>query len=150
MSYSPVCIFFLQPPTLAIYSCLLFTFYSKYSSSNVTAGGSQYVICAKYQIHKTFNQQFQPRGYNSRVLHKPSVEHYPHHTISCPVATSPYSTWNALALTRSPKGVAVHKLLLHSKCLGCGFEAEISCVWSVLRQSKGTPWVILLRHYLRR
>ena len=36
-----------------------------------------------------------------------------------------------LALTRSPKGLAVQKLLLHSKCLGCGFEAEISWVWSV-------------------
>ena len=34
-------------------------------TSNITAGGSQYVICAKYKIYKTFNQQSQPRGYSS-------------------------------------------------------------------------------------
>ena len=82
------------------------------------------------------------------VLHMPSVEHYPHHHFL--PSTSPFSTWNALALTRSPKGVAVHKLLLHFKCLGCGFGADILCMISVLRHSKGTPCVILLRHYLRR
>ena len=59
----------------------------------------------------------------------PPIEHYPHHHFL--PSTSPFSTWNALALTRSPKGVTVHKLLLHSKCLRCRFEAEISCVWSV-------------------
>jgi len=58
--YSLVCIFLLQPPALAIYNCLLFYLHPISSSSNVTAGGSQYVICTKYEIHKTFNQQLQP------------------------------------------------------------------------------------------
>ena len=51
----------------------------------------------------------------------PSVEHYPHHHF-LPMQYLP------LALTRSPKGLAMHKLLLHSKFLWFGIEAEISCV----------------------
>jgi len=46
---------------------------------------------------------------------------------------------------KGPKGLAVHELLLHSKFLWYGIEAEIFCVWSV--------WVTLLQlfqHYLRR
>ena len=47
---------------------LVAVLHSTPSSSNVTAGGSQYVICAKYEIHKKFNQQLQPsmfsRGYS--------------------------------------------------------------------------------------
>jgi len=56
------------------------------------------------------------------------------------------STWNALALTRSPEGVAVHKLLLHSECLWCVFEdRDILCMISVLKQSEGYPPPIM-RH----
>ena len=50
--------------------------------------------------------------------------HTYHHLLP---STSPFSTWNALALSRSLKGVAVRKLLLHSKCLWCGFEDRDAC-----------------------
>ena len=66
--------FFSHPHWPYITACCL---HSTPSSSNGTAGGSQYIICAKYEIHKTFNQQLQPRGYSSDTT--PSVEHYPHH-----------------------------------------------------------------------
>jgi len=55
----------------------------------------QYVICAKHEIQI---------GVTVVVLHMPSVEHY--HFLP---STSPFSTWNASTLTRSPKGVTVHK-----------------------------------------
>ena len=58
--------FFSHPHWPYITACCL---HSTPSSSNVTAGGSQYVICAKYEIHKTFNQQLQPRGYSSGTTH---------------------------------------------------------------------------------
>ena len=49
--------------------------------------------------------------------------------------------------------MAVNQLLLHSKCLRCGFEdRDVLCMISVLGQSEGSPWVILLQlpqHYLR-
>jgi len=58
--------FFSHPHWSNITACCL---HSTPSSSNVTAGGSQYVICAKYEIHKTINQQLQPRGYSRGTTH---------------------------------------------------------------------------------
>ena len=76
------------------------------------------VICASM---KFIDQQLQPslfsRGYSVVILFWGMWTH--HHFLP---STSPFSTWNVLALIRSLKGVAVHKLLLHSKCLWCGFE----------------------------
>ena len=137
MSYSPVCIFS-HPHWLYITACCL---HSTLSSSSVTAGGSQYVICAKYEIHKTFNQQLQPRGYCSDITHAIcwtlSSPSFPAH------AVPPFN----LALTRSPKGLSMHKLLLHSKFLWFGIEAEISCVWSVCWGNPGVPFGLSFSNY---
>jgi len=117
---------FLQPPTL---NCLLL--HSTPSSSNVTAGGSQlYVICAKYEIHKKFSKQLQPsmfsRGCRCGTTHAHAVTlsqgmrtHY--HFLP---STSPFSTWNALALTRLEKGVAVYTTFQMTLDL----RMEMSCV----------------------
>jgi len=52
--------------------------------------------------------------------------------LSSPSFPAPFSTWNALVLTRPPKGVAVHKY---------GFEAKISdqCVEANPRYPLGYP-----------
>ena len=89
--------FFSHPHWPYIAACCL---HSTPSSSNVTAGGSQYVICAKYEIHKTFNQQLQPRGYSIGTTHA-----------ICGTLSSFPAQYLPLALTRSPKGLAMHKLL---------------------------------------
>jgi len=77
MSYSPVCIF-LQPPTLVIYSCLLFTFYSKYIVATLllVAVNTSSVQSMKFTRHLISNSSL---GVTVVVLHTPSVEHYPHH-----------------------------------------------------------------------
>jgi len=101
--------FFSHPHWPYIAACCL---HSTPSSSNVTAGGSQYVICAKYEIRKTFNQQLQPRGYSSGTTHAICW------TLSSPSFPAQYLP---LALTRSPKGLPMHKLLL---------TFQISLMWN--------------------
>ena len=117
------------------------------SSSNVTAGGSQYVICAKYKIHKPFNQQLQPRDYYTCHLLNIILT-----IISCPVPP------------RLVHGMLWHWLDLQKEwlCISYFYIPNVSGVdlrprypvydQCVLRQSKGSPWVILLqlcRQYLR-
>jgi len=113
MSYSPVCIFYLQPSTLAIHKGLLLCILLQVVAVSLLVAANKPSVQSMKFIKK-FNQQLQPRMfsrcYSCGIYYTCGNRRTHHHFLP---STSPFSTWNALALTRFPKGVAVHKLLIH-------------------------------------
>jgi len=101
------------------------------SKVHVTAGDSQYVICAKYEIHMKFNQQLQPsmcsRGYSSGTRRVVTCRLI---IISCPVPPRLVHgmLWHWLDLWREWLCISYFYIQI-SKCLWCGFEdRDILCI----------------------
>jgi len=106
------------------------------------------------KLTRNFNQQLQPSSYVLKGLH---VWYYARAVtlsqswrVDSPSFPAQYipphlaSTWNALPLTRSPKGVALLCYFYIPNDSGVDLMTEMSCVhWA--GQSEGSPWVILLQ-----
>jgi len=139
--YNPVCIF-LQSPTLAIYNC--YTLLQVVAMSLLVAVSKSSVQSMKFTRH-SFQPSMFSMGYSCGTT-RAMWKHYLHHHFLS--STSLFSTRNALALTRSPRGWLCISYFYILNVSGVDLRAEMSCVWSVCWGSPRVPLGLSSSNYI--